>query len=58
MNKFGMQIERINKIQSPLAIAINKTLLFWIYFSIAFYEKNFFNTTYRLYIDLYFCLFI
>ena len=30
MNKFGIQIERINKIQSPLHISIDKTLL-WIY---------------------------
>ena len=30
MNKFGIQIERINKIQSPLPISIDKILL-WIY---------------------------
>ena len=41
MNKFDLQIEIINKIQSPLPISDNKTLLFLIYFSIAFYKKNF-----------------
>ena len=30
MNKFGIQIERTNKIQSPLPISIEKTL-FWVY---------------------------
>ena len=35
MNKFGIQTERINKIQSLLPILLDKTLL------IAFYEKNF-----------------
>ena len=28
VNKFGIQIERINKMQSPLRIYIDKTLLF------------------------------
>ena len=41
MNKFGMQIEKINKIQSPLPISIGKTLLFQIYFSIAFMSRPF-----------------
>ena len=50
MNKFGMQIERINKIQSPLPISIDKTLLFWIYFSIAFYEY-FFN---EVFMDIFY----
>ena len=36
MNKSGIQIERINKTQSPLPIFIEKTLLFQIYFSIDF----------------------
>ena len=45
MNKFGIQIERINNIQFPLPISIVKTLLFLIYFSIIFYEKNFLNIT-------------
>ena len=38
MNKSGIQIERINKMQSPLPISIDKTLLFLIYFSVAFCE--------------------
>ena len=38
MNKFGIQIERINKTQAHLPISIVKTLLFLTYFSIAFYE--------------------
>ena len=28
MNMFGIHIERMNKIQSPLPISIDKTLLF------------------------------
>ena len=44
MNKFGIQIERNNKIQSPLPISIDKTLL-WIYSIIIpqFTEKYFSN---------------
>ena len=52
MNKFGLQIERINKIQSPLPISVDKTLLFLIYVSIAFYKQNFLNITQR------FCIFV
>ena len=37
MNKSGIQIE--------IPISIDKILLFSIYFSIAFYEKNFLNIT-------------
>ena len=51
MNKFGIQMKRINKIQPPLPISIDKILFFQIYFSIVFYEKNFFNITQR------FCIF-
>ena len=38
MNKFGIQIERINKTKALLPISIVKTLLFLTYFSIVFYE--------------------
>ena len=48
MNKFGIQMERK---QSPLPISIDKILLFGIHFSIAFYEQNFLNITWK------FCIF-
>ena len=38
MNKFGIQIERINKTKALLPISIAKTLLILTYFSIVFYE--------------------
>ena len=47
MNKFGIQIDRTNKIQSLYLFFLMKLILFWMYFSIAFYEYNFLNITLR-----------
>ena len=33
MNKFGIQIERINKTQSPLPISIDKTVILNLFFN-------------------------
>ena len=42
MNKFGVQIEKINKIQSPLSISIDKTLLLTKeHISLLFISRNF-----------------
>ena len=51
MKKFNIQIEQINKVQSPSPFSIDKTFLFLIYFPLAFCEQNFSNVTQR------FCIF-
>ena len=55
MNKFSIQIERINKIQSPLPISIDKTL----FILNLFFNRLLWEDLLKYYKEiLYFCLFI